>query len=431
MSRGVGLHILKPQSPLTRWWQMCSLMGLFVACLVAGNAFLAGDRAVTRSMLGQDFLAFYTAASMVRDGHVDQLYDLQSARAFQQPIAAQAGLGLGDSVAPWWNPPHVALLFRPLAGFSFSTALTIWTAFNLACLAIACAVLIRILPDQRWQARAAVPLGIAVAYPTIQFLGHGQNTGLSVLLMSLLAMAWLGRQPLTTGAVCALLMYKPQLAAVLAGVAALTLGWRVLLGMFVGGLPLLLATMTLMPDALFQFFQLVPVNLREIQFQQPYLWDRHVTLLASWRLLFQGMSVGPHTWLVQAAYAASATGVGWCLLRTLRAVPSDLNRIIGLTIAMTPVLMPFYFDYDLLVLAVAAVCLAGSPNVAPRRLMAVGCLTLIVSMVNAPLAAATHVNAMVLLLVASVPVLGRIAPAATADRKVRMTDDVTPSRRAA
>ena len=101
-----------------------------------------------------------------------------------------------------------------------------------------------------------------------------------------------------------------------------------------------------------------------MQVERPYLWDRHVTLKSFWRLLLQGTrwaDVGARDGALCRQRAAGRrlrlrVRSGSCAAR--RGDEMSRDRIISITILSMPLLMPFYFDYDLLLLAVPAVLAA-------------------------------------------------------------------------
>jgi hypothetical protein len=122
----------------------------------------------------------------------------------------------------------------------------------------------------------------------------------------------------------------------------------------------------------------LPLNVRFMQVEHPYVWERHATLKAFWRLLLQGRGAGEASVWVTALSGVMAIGLAIGLLvvihKWLRAQHSraaetrypipdtrylSLDRLIAATIAVMPLLMPFYFDYDLMLLAIPAVLLAG------------------------------------------------------------------------
>lgn len=325
-------------------------------------------------MLGHDFLPFYTAGTFARTGHADQLYNLHAVRRFEQQVAAKNSLELGPSFGPFWNPPFYAWVFAPLSQMPYRSALLVWTGINLAALLIAITLLIHMLPPQvGWRSWLLVPALIAVSMPFVQAISHAQNTFISLMLVAAVVTAWRARWDVTAGILCGLLFYKPQLAAVVAAVLVISRGMRVCLGLsFTLGV-LVLTTAVSMPDAIGDYLHRLPQNLHFMQIQNDYLWERHVTIKAFWRLLIQGRGAGEPLLIVQALTIACAAAVGITLLmaaRNSRLQQADdcwsgenralrRDRLVAATITAMPLLMPFYFDYDLLLLAIPAVLFAG------------------------------------------------------------------------
>jgi hypothetical protein len=137
-----------------------------------------------------------------------------------------------------------------------------------------------------------------------------------------------------------------------------------------------------------------------------------VTLRAFWRLLLQGTEAGPMSMLATVCWVASGGAIagllGWAAWRHRKvATPQGRDLFVAATVASMPLLMPFYFDYDLLLLGVSVVLYA---NVRLRQPAAEGTsaadrwLTgMIVAlygwlMVNSIVARYTHVNGTVILL---------------------------------
>ena len=309
---------------------------------------------------GYDFLAFYTAGTFVRTGEFEKLYDLDAVRAFQQDVARRHAFEMRpDAVGPFWNPPVYALPFAPLSALPYPTAFAVWTVVNLICFAGAMTILCRTLGGD-WRTWALVPLLKLTSTPFIMSIGHGQNTCLSLLILSGAVALWRGQRLFTAGLVAGLLFYKPQLGAVVACVMVACCGWRALAGLATTGLALLLTTLLTLPGTIHAFLATMPGNLAFMQVDRPYLWDRHVTLKAFWRLLVQGYAPGemstPATLLYLTTAALLAAAVVTCLWKLRRRDDARDSRdgIISVTVLSMPLLMPFYFDYDLLLLAVPA-----------------------------------------------------------------------------
>ena len=390
-----------------RLW-MCGLgLALFIATIIVGNFFISTDKQVTTKNAGHDFLAFYTAGTFLREGRVSELYDLEKVKAFEQGLAQREGLELKEGFGPFWNPPVFAWVFVPLAGMSYTSAWWAWFAVNMSCAVAAIALMWDILNVPRASQWGLIPLLVIVSLPFIQALGHGQNTCFSLLILSGVVWFWRKGHGMWAGMICGLLFYKPQLAAVVAGILCITLGWRAMVGLAITGIALLAISETTMPGATRLWAERLPEFVKYMQIDHRYMWERHVTLKAFWRLFIQGYEIGNTRpaavllWVI--SIAALALGMTLAVVRTLTGLGSR-DRLIAATITSMPLLMPFYFDYDLLLLAVPAVVFAAErmrENVTrpiDRAIIASWAALFAWMFVNPFVAGQTHVNGTVLLL---------------------------------
>ena len=377
-------------SPLRRrlWLGGCGV-GLALLTIIIANAMLPRDHAVSSSMLGHDFMAFYTAGTFLRTGQLDSIYDLPTVRNFQHDLARKENLEIGPSFGPFWNPPFYAWVFVPLSMLPYGWALGVWVGVGVGCLIGAMVLLVRILKsadcpsvlpaEQAYELRLCpedaprtgfatwglVPLLIIVSSPFLQALNHGQNTFTSLLILTCTVVAWRARRAVLAGVILGLMFYKPQHAAVISLVLVIDLGWRAIVGLCITGGALLATTLLTMPGLVGQYLHRLPANLRFMQVENVYLWERHVTLRGFWRLLLQGRDVGETSLLVTLLAGACAIGVAgllaWAWWTTRQRADDAVNpavrtdRLIAATLAATPLIMPFYFDYDLLLLAIPAV----------------------------------------------------------------------------
>jgi hypothetical protein len=399
-----------PRAHRKRLWQAGLALALFLATLAIGNGFVPADRAVTRRTIGHDFLAFYTAGSFVRAGRLDQLYDLDAVHAFQRELIARERLELdGKSFGPYWNPPFFAWVFVPLSMMPYETAWTVWFIFNLTCCGIATGLLARMVAaaDPDWKSWGLVPLLVVTSMPFIQALGHGQNTCLSLLLLTVTVTLWRGGRTFAAGAAAGLLFYKPQLGAVVAAALVVACGWRPLVGLACCGCSLLAINLLTLPGTLGSFFLRLPGNLAWIQVEHRYLWERHVTLKAFWRLLLQGYDIGGMSGFALAAWIATVGALAACVFAAIWRARRNASHdnLIAAAIASMPLLMPFYFDYDLLLLAVPATLYAtdrltraGAADRQDRQMHWAWAGLFAWLFVNPALAGRTHVNGTVVLL---------------------------------
>jgi hypothetical protein len=409
-----------------RLWLAGGALLLFVATLAIGNVFVPADKSVSLATAGQDFVAFYTAGTFVRTGRSADLYELDRVAAFQRDLAARENLQLhADDVAPFWNPPFYAWTFVPLSSLPYRTAWAIWLAVNLTAAAGAMVLLARMLPGD-WRTRGLVPLLVVTSLPFIESLGHGQNTCVSLLLVCATISLWRGEQLILAGAACGLLFYKPQLGAILAIALILSRGLKPLAGLAITGTALLAVTLLTLPGTLGAFLHHLPTNLTIMQIDRPYLWDRHVTLKAFWRLLIQGDATGDLWTSTRVLWILTTTLAAACLLATIlrtrrsRDDGTTRDRAIAATIVTMPLLMPFYFDYDLLLLAGAAVLVAreravGGADRVPAKLVTAWVALAGWLVINSGIATLTRVNGTVVLLAVLAAMLIRRAwqPAAT------------------
>jgi hypothetical protein len=364
---------LRSNSPRRRLWLAGSAMALFLVTLLIGNLCIPRDKAVTREMIGHDFLAFYTAGALVRQGQYRNLYNLDVVRDAEQSTAHTAGLEVGKSFGPWWNPPFYALPFAPLSRLPYPVALSVWRCINLAALAGALALLAWMVASSAGAGPGVwglVPLLVLVSMPFVQALSHGQNTFTSLLLLAATVAVWRRGRGVWAGLIGGLLFYKPQLAAVVAAAMVIDLGPAALVGLGVSGLSLLVLTVLILPESLSDYVHQLPANVHWMQVEHAYLWERHVTLKAFWRLLLQGRAAGEASAMVQALTDASLAAlvglfaVVWWRLKRRREIACEDRRVqrdrwIAATICAMPLLMPFYFDYDLLLLTIPATLYAA------------------------------------------------------------------------
>jgi len=78
-----------------------------------------------------DFTIFYTASQIIHEGRGADLYEEHLQEQVQRSFSP-IGFTKRDSVLPYNHPPFEALLFVPLARFSYVTAYFIWLFVNVA-----------------------------------------------------------------------------------------------------------------------------------------------------------------------------------------------------------------------------------------------------------------------------------------------------------
>jgi hypothetical protein len=343
---------------------------LFLATMIVGSH-LAGPRAsLIAAPMGEDLIPSYMAGVFVREHRPDKLMDFAEAKRFQADLRQKEGLVRHGRTGPWLNPPFYAWLFVPLAGMSYHPALHVWMGLNGLLLAGSIVLLCRILladdehrPD--WRVWGLVPLLVVISMPCLQTLASQQNTFWSLAILCGAVVLWRAGRAFTAGAVAGLLLFKPQLAAVVAVAMACSLGRRAVLGWLATGAALLVITVTTLPGTLGDYLHRLPENLPWLQPGITYHWERQATFQGFWRMLLQGPVSGPAPLAVRLIWPTCAALVagplGLVLGRTWRGriAAASPDRLIAATVAAMPLVMPYYMDYDLLLLSVAAVLFAA------------------------------------------------------------------------
>ncbi|MEO0495028.1 MAG: glycosyltransferase family 87 protein [Actinomycetota bacterium] len=198
---------------------------LLLVALAAAFCFviLAGSGSSTASgRVGGDFPAFYSAGSIVAAGDVDRLYDPSVQAAAQVDL-----LGDEDGFIMYPYAPHVAAGYAPLSELPYRLAYVLHTALMVGALVGALtAVRPMIGVLDRWFGLSLA--ATLTAYPVFVGVGGGQNTALSLLLIAGAWRSWHDDRDGVAGVLLAVLLFRPQYALPLLGLALLDRRWRTL-----------------------------------------------------------------------------------------------------------------------------------------------------------------------------------------------------------
>lgn len=281
-----------------------------LALLRAGQTVAAALPLGLPGLLGGDYVAYYTAGTLVLRGEVHHLYDLDGQRQVQQAVETKAGVPAAQQFTMAFdNPPPAALLLAPLALLPPGWSFVLWTGLNVA-LCLAALGLVaptwgrggevregglrhrRFLGNASRAARGdgagrtrrsqggASPATedqadgrgslapLLLFYPVLLGLFYGQMIG-PVLLLYALAVRWLadGAEARAGAALAVLAAVKPQYALVLLLFVALKGRWRaVAAAALVGGALLALSAALVGPAGLLGYE-------RELAQLDPYAGD--------------------------------------------------------------------------------------------------------------------------------------------------------------
>ena len=407
-----SVQILRPDPdhPLRkRLWQAGLAVALVILVLAVHETIVRATDGSSRLALGQDFLPVYAAGTLVGAGRANQLYAIDDVARIERQVVSEANLEPLPVYGPFLNPPFFAAAYVPLAALPYRAAAAAWLSINVLMLAGAVVLLCRMLPaGAGWRAWGLVPLLIVLPMPFWQAMCHQQNTFLSLLLLSAVVTLWRAakqsnRKAFLAGVLTGLLFYKPQLGLIVAAALVVTLGWRALAGLCLTGAVLLAFTIWALPGALASYVRDLPPMLDWIQTRLAYNWGRQVTPLSFWRILLQGHGPGATAVLPWAMSLVTMLIAGAALVcamfRFIRGKHANPDNLMATAISSMPLLMPYYMDYDLLLLSVPAVLLAaewtnspGKPASADRVLLGAWIVSFFALYPSAGLASHTRLN---------------------------------------
>lgn len=301
--------------------------------------------------LGRDFVNFWMAPRLVLAGKGALLIDLP---AYSEAIRATFGL-TRDPGLLFVYPPHALLLFAPFAALPFLPAVLLWTAANLAGLALATRLLLGGAP-----AGGAI-LAACLSPPAVAMMMYGHFGGL-LALATTVAVIEAERRPVLAGLCLAFLSTKPQFACAI-GLMLLFAGrWRCL---FVGGaasLALAAVSVGLFGIEVWQRFVMITMPMQSAFVTQFDAKMIETAVTAYFAARYSGLP-GPAAWAIQGIVSIMSLAFAVAALRRGAREPGALLVVILGALVM----QPYVSHYDLAIAAPALtlVMLGREPGAAP------------------------------------------------------------------
>jgi hypothetical protein len=171
-----------------------------------------------------DFLAFYTAGTLLKEGAREQLYDAEKQEEIQRRLTGR------PTPLLYYHPPFDALLFLPLAYLSYPTAYAVWVIVNLLVLLAVVHLLLPYL--QALSLPLVVLFWLSVVFPVFLALFQGQMSILLLLVYVATFLALKRNAEFSAGGVLALGLFKFQFVIPLLPVFVVRRWWRGLAGFF-------------------------------------------------------------------------------------------------------------------------------------------------------------------------------------------------------
>lgn len=315
----------------------CAMLALVIGVSAAQFSQARDNILPAGSVIGGDYVAFYTAAHALLEGEAAAIYDLP---AFEEKLHEHGPPSERFGLA-WQYPPTYFFFVAPLAFFGFIPGYVMWTGGTAAAY----------FATMRAAGFRGLFLLVILAAPsTFHATITGQNGFLTAALIVIAAL-YADKRPIVAGLAAALLTVKPQLGLLLP-VAYLAGGcWRAFIVAALGAVTLALASaLAFGTEPWLAFLGGVPgVSDRLASGAMPLF--KMTTPFAAAR--YAGLPV----WAAMVFYAAFAVAAAGAVTLVWRRVREAELRAAMLAAGVFLV-APYGFYYEMIVLALPVAILA-------------------------------------------------------------------------
>lgn len=270
---------------------------------------------------GSDFLAFWSAAQLVRSGAAELIYDPAAL------LAVQATVGRQDVFA-FVNPPPLLLGIWPLGYLDYPIAWVVWVAATYGLWVLATR---RLYPALAWPI-AAFPGALVAAW-------HAQ-TGFLTSAWQSAAAKWLGEKPFRAGLCVGALIVKPHLAVLIPVALLAGRQWRAIAGAAASVVGLLAISWFVFGTAtMLAYPRAWSVSEYLLRTGDATFFLRQTTIYAMARVAFSAGAAA----VLQGIASALMVALIW----TAWSKQGSLEGKLALLFAATPLATPYLFSYDL------------------------------------------------------------------------------------
>jgi hypothetical protein len=302
------------------------IAGLYAALDLDPLHALSGQRSH-----GDDFVTFWAAAQLALGGVPAQAYDPAVLGELERAITGPA-----TKFTPWNYPPTFLLAVMPLGLVPFSTALILWLSIPFAALFL---IARRLCPASGYAWLLPVFPGSVIC------LVSAQNGFLNTALIGF-GLLKLSERPAFAGIAFGMLTWKPHIAILVFFALAAGRQWVALATACASAAILALASVAVLGFAPWQAFFGNLAYVTDLLDTHGLAWERMHSVYVSARLL--GVGVVPAR-ILQIAIGIAAT-IAVCAI-WYRGAPLAWR---GASLAAAlPLVTPYVFDYDLVLLVFA------------------------------------------------------------------------------
>lgn len=344
MSDATGtLRALPWLSPLDGLWlarRRRAMAVIFLAIAAIGAAWvLASARdflAFDNKPVGNDFMTFYSAATLALEGKVTAPWDPEVLFARQAAI-----MPASEGVYLWHHPPTFLLLMLGFGALPYGAAIIAFSLFSLTLFMGA--------------ARSLIPRGeallVALASPIAYLCLMNGQTGILTGVLLTFGYAWLDRRPILAGVCIGLLAFKPHLAILAPLLLAVSGRWTSFAAAGATVIAFFGATVLAFGFEPWRaFVENLALTSKVLNMEDTLPWARIPSVFIMLREFGVGQDIAYAIHWLCAAGVAGLTAWVW-----RGDAPADLKAATGLAAAC--LIPPYLFDYDLVVLCGAAALL--------------------------------------------------------------------------
>ncbi len=318
-----------PAFPFTRTCRALAYASLFLCALSFFSNLLH-----PRQM---DFVNFWAAGKLALSGHAAAAYDIAAHKAVQASVGATGG------IMAFLYPPPMLIFAAPMALLPY----TLSVGFCVTGLFILYVMMVeRIWHGSRWQ---------AAAFPPAVVNGLVGQVGLMTGTVFLAASHQLGKRPFLSGLMFGCLIIKPQLALLLPVAFLAGREWRAFGGAACSVAALLILSWLIFGEQPYlSMFKATPAYSAMV-FDSPLAAYKMTSIYAAARFWGAGAS---QAYALQMLAAAGAALAVWIIWRG----PYELSAKVAMLAAATPLVSPYLFLYDAVLLISPFLWLAERRN---------------------------------------------------------------------
>jgi hypothetical protein len=297
---------------------------------------------------GRDFVNVWTAGKANLIGKLDQLYDLHSYRAFQQTLFP--GIGAHN----YSYPPLGLPLTIPFALLPYGAALALWLAGTGWLFAKAA--------EPWWKEATGWPLILVLLTPAALINAWAGHYGF--LLGALLLLGWRNLErgrPLFAGLCFGLMAIKPHLAILVPLILLLRCEWKALGAAAITVVSLIATSILFYGIGLWRDFFAITIGVQADMINAGGAFYGLMSTSVSTALFGLGL---PKTLVTIVQLAAAATAISLVALAARRASLRDTALLAS---TATFLVLPYAFNYDLTVSAIAAAMIMGDTTLTPTE----------------------------------------------------------------